>query len=174
MEIELDPILSGLRSFRQRLECTRAAGLTVPTLSATEISLLTALGIEGTACSELLPTIATLERFLATSLPLSAVAEVSGMEPGELCERLEDGRLLGVWIRGHWRVLAFQLTATGLLPHLDFVLSKFRRDIEPVSVYVFFTTPQPRLIRNGRLSDPAEWLVSGGDPELVAELAGHL
>ncbi|WP_370163089.1 hypothetical protein [Limimaricola soesokkakensis] len=159
---------------KQKLEIARAVGLRAPALSAVENEILTAFGIESREDPDLLPMLATLEKLLATSLPLLAVAEVSGFEPGELRERLEEGRLLGLWLDGHWRVLGFQLTVTGLLPGLDTVLSKFRRDLAPVDVYAFFVTPQPRLLRSGRMSDPVEWLVSGGDPEFVAELASHL
>ncbi|PSK80557.1 hypothetical protein CLV79_12132 [Limimaricola soesokkakensis] len=83
--------------------------------------------------------------------------------------------LLGVWLSGdHWRVLAFQLIEGGKLPGIDIVLGVISKDISPVSIYAFFMTPQPQLMRAGKMASPIEWLISDCDPDAVAELARNL
>ena len=47
-------------------------------------------------------------------------------------------------------------------------------DIDPLAVYAFFNTPQPTLLRRGRMVTPVEWLSSRADPAAVVELARHL
>ena len=89
-------------------------------------------------------------------------------------ERLEEGRLLGHWLYGPWQALAFQALPTGPLQGLDMVFANVSGDIYRAGVYAFFVSPQPRLLRGGRMAYPIEWLVSRSDPEIVAERANHL
>lgn len=171
MENAIAPVVARLHSLRQKLESE--ADIKPPELLTAEHDLLALLGIDAGvgSSSELSHTLATLELLLTTSLSLSEAVVASGLEPEELHERLEEGRLLGVWLDGTWRVPAFQLTSTGLLPGLEAVLSKFPRDLDPIAVYGFLSVPQPRLMQRGRMVAPADWLASGGDPEFVMDLA---
>jgi hypothetical protein len=57
-----------------------------------------------------------------------------------------------------------------VLPHLD-------RGIHPVAVYTWFTSPDPDLTidANEEITlSPRDWLRSGRDPQMVADLAGAL
>lgn len=119
--------------------------------------------------------LAIREMLVASSLPLTEAAQIIGVDPGTLRERLEEEYLIGVWLAGdHWRVLASQLTEKGALPGLDMILGRVPKDINPVKIYAFITTPQPRLMRHGRMVESVEWLASGEDPEIVVDLARSL
>jgi hypothetical protein len=110
-----------------------------------------------------------------SALTLVETSRITGLSVADLRDRLEEGRLLGVWCEGHhWRVLAFQVTLKGLLPSLDDILGRVPDDIDPLAVYAFFTTPQPTMLRRGRMTSPVEWLSSGADPAVVVELARRL
>ncbi|WP_370160952.1 hypothetical protein [Limimaricola soesokkakensis] len=168
--------LDRLRAMKRRIEVSQLIG-EVPAMTAAEHEILATLGIEEETES-LFPlgeVLAIQEMLVATSVPLAEAATIIGAEPAKLRQRLEEGYMLGVWLAGHnWRVLAFQLTENGALPGLDMVLEKIPMDINPVGIWAFFTTPQPRLLQHGRMLEPVAWLASGGDPEIVSDLAGSL
>lgn len=174
--LSFEAFLDRLRAMRRRIEVSLPDDA-IPAMTAAERAILATLGIEDDTES-LIPlseALAIQEMLVETSLPLDEAAKIIGADPAELRQRLEDGYLLGVWLAGHhWRVLAFQLTDDGELPGLSMVLGKVPRDTNPVAIWAFFTTPQPRLTRRGRMLEPVEWLASGGDPEIVAELTRSL
>ena len=69
----------------------------------------------------------------------------------------------------------FQLTATGELPGLRTILKAMRRDLKPIQVAAFFTTPQADLEdAEGAPMTPVAWLIAGNDPSAVRELAQGL
>ncbi|MCP1168914.1 hypothetical protein [Limimaricola litoreus] len=173
---DLDIFLAHLRSARQKL-AVRSSVLDTPKLTPAEREVLTTLGIEDDPNSQfpISEALAIQEMLVETSLPVEDVAGLTGIRPAELHERLEDGRLLGVWMNGDcWRILGFQITEAGLLPGLDMALHVIAKDTSPIAIWAFFSTPQPRLIRRGRMVAPVEWLAFGGDPEVVTDLARSL
>ena len=96
---------------------------------------------------------------------------------GRLRQRVAEGSLLAV----HGpdgralRVPVFQLTATGELPGLRTILKAMRRDLKPIQVAAFFTTPQADLEdAEGAPMTPVAWLIAGNDPSAVRELAQAL
>ncbi|MGR3499615.1 MAG: hypothetical protein ACU0E9_12060 [Limimaricola soesokkakensis] len=165
-----------LRDTRRRIEA-RVPATARPEVSDAERAVLATLGVDQD-CDDQIPlseALAMQEMLVATSVPLTDAAQALGVDPVALRKRLEDGHLLGVWLSGdYWRVLAFQMTSKGELPGLDMVLGVISKDISPVSIYAFFSSPQPRLILAGRMVSPIEWLIADGDPEAVAELARHV
>lgn len=165
-----------LRAMKRKIDVILPTG-DAPAMTAAEREILATLGIadETENLFPLADTLAIQEMLVATAVPIAEAATIMDARPEDLRERLEDGYLLGVWLDGHhWRVLAFQLTEDGALPGLDMVLGKIPKDTNPVAIWAFFTTPQPRLMRGGRMVEPVEWLVSGGDVERIAELARQL
>jgi hypothetical protein len=50
------------------------------------------------------------------------------------------------------------------------------KDLHPIGVYHWFTTPNPDLAPEnlGRALSPREWLLTGHSPIVVAELASDL
>jgi hypothetical protein len=183
---EQDPDAAERRSFGAFLAQLRAAKRKIeahlpatarPELSDADRAVLATLGVDQ-ECDDQIPlseALAIQEMLVATSLPLSEAAQTLGVDPDALRTRLEEGYLLGVWLSGDfWRVLAFQLTSNGELPGLNMVLGVISKEISPVSIYAFFSTPQPRLMRGGRMVSPIEWLISDGDPEVVADLACYV
>lgn len=167
--MSFEVFLARLRAARQRLE---QGGR----LSSLEYDLLVQLGLgRPDVEADILEALALQVELVESALTLEEVSRISGMEVSDVRERLEESRLLGVWCNGHhWRVLAFQVTLKGLLPGLDDILGRIPDDIDPLAVYAFFNTPQPTLLRRGRMVTPVEWLSSRADPAAVVELARHL
>lgn len=167
--VSFEDCLARLRAARLRLEKGQR-------LSPVEHDLLVQLGFgKPDVESDILEALALQEQLVGEALTLAETSRLTGLEEADLRERLEEGRLLGVWCDGHhWRVLAFQVTLKGLLPGLDEILGRVPDDNDPLGLYAFFTTPQPTLLRQGRMTSPLEWLSSGSDPTVVVELARRL
>ncbi|WP_375263678.1 hypothetical protein [Palleronia sp.] len=164
--VSFEDCLARLRAARLRLEKGQR-------LSPVEHDLLVQLGFgRPDVESDILEALAFQEQLVGGALTLAETSRLTGLEEADLRERLEEGRLLGVWCDGHhWRVLAFQVTLKGLLPGLNEILGRVPDDNDPLGLYAFFTTPQPTLLRQGRMVTPVEWLTAGADPAVVVDLA---
>lgn len=114
---------------------------------------------------------------LASAIPLAAAAKRLGVSDSRLRQRVLEGTLVSLREPGTQahRIPLFQLTDAGELPGLQTVLRAVRNDAPPLAICGFFSTPQPDLeAEEGGALKPVEWLMSGGDPAQVAELAAHI
>ena len=105
------------------------------------------------------------------ALTVAEAATKLGVDDSRIRHRLARGRLTG-WKDpgGGWRMPAWQFTASSVLPGLETVLRTMPQDQPALVVAAFMSTPQSDLVINGRSATPRQWLLAGGDPELVAEL----
>lgn len=149
-------------------------------LSAAEAEGLAIAGVrDGTEASKdpIFRPVAAHALLVTTAVPLRAAAKHLGVGPSRLRQRLRDRSLIGVRLsdRRSWGIPSFQLTDHGELPGLRTVIRALRPDIRPVQVFAFFTTAQADLLdEKDKPMTPRDWLLSGGDPEPVAELAQYL
>lgn len=150
-------------------------------LSAVESEALRSVGImpdtNASNATPLMQTAANHAALVATALPLGEVAAKLKVTDGRLRQRVAENTLLAVHGPDgrSLRIPVFQLTETGELPSLRPVLRTIRRDLRPIHVAAFFTTPQSDLEdADGKAMTPVEWLLSGHDPEVVRELAQGL
>ena len=124
-------------------------------------------------------TTAEYAALLATSLSAPEVSRALGVDSSRVRQRLAERTLYGIKLRGGWRLPAFQFEGQDLLPGIDQVLPHLGPELHPVAVYRWFTTPDPDLVigegDNGvRIVSPHDWLRTGRDPSVVAELAAEL
>jgi hypothetical protein len=127
----------------------------------------------------LVKTVATYASLLASSLTVSQVAHILGVSAGRVRQELYAGTIYGIKDTGAWRLPRWQFTddLTGLLPGIRRVLPHLDRGIHPVAVYTWFTSPDPDLTidENEEITfSPRDWLRSGRNPQVVADLAGAL
>jgi hypothetical protein len=106
-----------------------------------------------------------------SALSVTDAAAMLGVDTSRIRHRLAAGRLIGWKDRGGWRLPAWQFTGSGVLPGLETVLAAIPDDQPPLVVAAFMTTPQVDLPISGRPATPRQWLLAGGDPERVAQLA---
>ncbi|MEU6646956.1 DNA-binding protein [Saccharomonospora sp. NPDC046836] len=97
-----------------------------------------------------------------------------GVDDSRIRHRLKEGRLTGWKDQGGWRLPAWQFTTSSVLPGLEVVLRAVPDDQPALVVAAFMGTPQSDLVINGRPATPRQWLLAGGDPELVARLVATL
>lgn len=114
----------------------------------------------------------------ATGLTTHEAAKRLNVNDSRVRQRLAKRSLYGIKAGDEWRLPAFQFARTGLVPGIDRVLPRLPSRLSPIAVYRWLHTPNPDLDdgseEQGRTLTPLQWLQTGGDPEVVAELAAGL
>lgn len=106
-----------------------------------------------------------------TALSVGQAAERVGVDGSRIRHRVSSRHLIGWKDRGGWRLPAWQFTDDDVLPGLETVLAAMPTDQPALVLANFMTTPQDDLLLGERRVSPREWLMAGGDPLRVAELA---
>ncbi|WP_199434555.1 DNA-binding protein [Qaidamihabitans albus] len=119
-------------------------------------------------------TVAEQAVFADSALTVSDAARRLGVDDSRIRHRLKERRLTGWKDQGGWRLPAWQFTSSSVLPGLDVVLRAVPDDQPALVVAAFMSTPQTDLVINGKPATPRQWLLAGGDPELVAQVATTL
>lgn len=119
--------------------------------------------------------VATHAVFAESALTVADAADLLGVDDSRIRHKLAQRRLTG-WKdhSGGWRLPRWQFTPTSVLPGLEVLLRVLPSDQPALVVAAFMCTPQSDLVINGKPATPRQWLLAGGDPELVAELASIL
>ncbi len=113
----------------------------------------------------------------ATALTTSETAERLGVDESRVRHRVGELALYGIKAGDGWRLPAFQFAGAALVPGIDRVLPRLPKSLNPVAVYRWFHTSNPDLELTegqGRALTPLQWLQTGNDPNVVAELAATL
>lgn len=114
---------------------------------------------------------------LASALTTKEAAEVLEVGESRVRQRLGEGTLYGVKAGRENRLPAFQFEGGKEVPGIAQVLKRIDRSLHPVAVLNWFMLPNPDLFldeEEARPVSPRHWLLSGGDPEILARLAEEL
>ncbi|MBI2942251.1 MAG: DNA-binding protein [Chloroflexi bacterium] len=124
----------------------------------------------------LLRTAAEYAVLIASAYPVNRAAELLGVEPSRIRQRLAARTLYGIKERGTWRLPRFQFPDGCLVPNISVVFARLRDGLHPVGVWRWFTTANPDLPvgEDETPVSPLEWLRAGLDPGPVADLAAEL
>jgi hypothetical protein len=128
------------------------------------------------AASPLAQTAADYAALLATALTVPDLAARLGVDTSRIRQRLARHTLYGIKDGTSWRIPLFQLDDTGqaLVPGLHRVAPHWV-GAHPVEVARWFTLPHVDLEDAEEESvSPRTWLLTGGDPKVVAALAEEL
>lgn len=131
----------------------------------------------GTGRSALAQTAAEYAALMETSLSAGETAQRLGVDPSRVRQLLSARKLYGLQVKGSWRVPQFQFDgADRLLPGLEEVVPNLPKNLHPVAVYSWFTTPNSDLVPEGQEEpfSPRDWLLAGHSPQVPAELASDL
>lgn len=111
------------------------------------------------------------ERIHSTAYTTTEVAEMLDVTAGRIRQHAANRTLLTVKTRGNARFPRFQFTADGdVLPGWETVAPHFPRDAHPLAVEAFLGHVSEELEIGDRLVSPSEWLSTGGEPSVVADL----
>src|SRR5579859_5318527 len=124
----------------------------------------------------LLRTAAENAVLLASGYTVTQAAELLGVQPSRIRQRLAAQTLLGMKDRGNWRLPRYQFDHGQVVPNLGAVATKLRSGLHPVGLWRWFTTPHPDLVvgEDENKVSPLDWLRAGYDPRPVADLAAEL
>jgi len=119
-------------------------------------------------------TAAAYAALMATSLSAPEAARLLGVDDSRIRQRLAARTLYGIKVSDGWRLPAFQFDGAAVVAGLSAVLPRLAPELHPIAVARFFATPAPELELEDTLLSPRDWLRSGHDPRVVAELADAL
>lgn len=113
---------------------------------------------------------------IRSSLTTRDLAGLLRRHPSRIRQRIHDGTIYAFRPNGEWLIPAFELHGGALLPGLEKVVSRLRPGLHPLRVERWFLQPNPDLtdFEETRAWAPREWLIAGGDPDAVADLAENL
>ena len=126
--------------------------------------------------SPLALTAADYAALLTTALTVADLAARLGVDESRIRQRLARHTLYGIKDGKSWRIPLFQLDDAGqaLVPGL-YRVAPYWGDAHPVEVVRWFTLPHVDLAGLDEQSvSPRRWLLTGGDPGVVAALAEEL
>jgi excisionase family DNA binding protein len=151
-------------------------GPTASGFTEQELAVFDEAGIDIAAASEQRAgwdTDVAMTRLLANALTVPQAAEHLGVADSRIRQRLNDRSLYGVKVGRAWRLPRFQFTEDGEVPNIGSVLEALPEQLHPLTVHGWVTGPKPDLWLD-RPTSPRRWLLAGGDPGPVAELARHV
>lgn len=125
-------------------------------------------------------TTAEYAALLKTSKTVAEIAAILDVNESRIRQRLnaEPPTLYGFKLEGEWRIPSFLIEKRSLVPGVGKLASKVDRNVHPVALYRWFTSPNPDLVEEkvtgGEPLSPRRWLLSGLLPDTVAELAAEL
>lgn len=109
------------------------------------------------------------------ALNRTEVAEQLGITPSRVSHRQADGHLYAFRAGpGKLRYPDWQFAADATIPHLPQVLGAMSADAPPWALRRFMLSADPDLIIDELEVSPRDWLLAGGDAEVVVGLAATL
>lgn len=118
---------------------------------------------------------AAAQRLVVEALSVEDAAALLKVSAGRVRQRLASGELVAVRGPGGSSVVPrWQIGDGRVVPALDVVLADVAPDVHPLTLARYMASPNPDLLLEDEPVSPAEWLLSGGQPEPVTELLRSL
>jgi hypothetical protein len=116
---------------------------------------------------------------VATSLDVAEAARRLRVNPSRIRQRVGGNppSLYAFKFGKRWCIPTFQFDRAALIPDVERAVQRLPRDLHPVAVARWFTTPSVDLVpddETGAMLSPRDWLRGGYDPDPVGELAAAL
>ncbi len=113
-------------------------------------------------------------RLLAQCLTTTEAADLLGLPVARVRHMLRRRELVATKAFGRWHILPWQFDGPRLVPKMPVVAQAIPPDLSFLAAANWVSLPNSDLEVNGEPVSPLEWLRSGGDAELAAELARAL
>ena len=151
-------------------------------LSKAELRALGRVGLApkpwvGNAANDpLVQTIADYMALIETSLSTAETATMLSVDVSRIRQRIREKSLFALDYEGEWRLPRFQFERKKVLPGLAAVLVMLPEQINPLDVATWFLEPNIDLEGDDGAApfSPRQWLLRGGAPQTVAQIARHL
>lgn len=121
-------------------------------------------------------TATTYAELIASSYTVAQAARLLGVNESRVRQRLLKGTLYGTKLNGEWRIPSFQFYRDRPIPGIERIFPYLTRDLHPVEVYNWFTSPNPDLsvADDAPPLSPRAWLIAGHPADHLAALAEEL
>lgn len=145
-------------------------------LTAGERDVLTSIGVPAGDLDKPLPTRAAAKAAAdlldqaARMVTTTEMAQMLGRSESRIRGAIADGSLLGVRIGRSWRLPTWQVADGHPIPHLRKVIAARPTGVGLATIERAITTPTDELHLDGQAVSPRNWLLSGGDPEMVTAI----
>lgn len=141
-----------------------------------EVGLVAKPWVGDAAHDPLTRTIVDYMALIETSLSTAEAAAMLGVDVSRIRQRIRDRSLFGVEYEGEWRLPRFQFERKRVLPGLAEVLAALPPELNPLDVATWFLQPNVDLEADEEkpAPSPRAWLLRGGSPKTLAQLARHL
>ncbi|HEY9421334.1 MAG TPA: hypothetical protein VIW92_07970 [Thermoanaerobaculia bacterium] len=177
----LDPMVQEAMSRLQRTLYPKSsrADLTAAEAEALEQGGFNLEPIEPGSEDPLARTVAEYAALLKSSLSATEAAGRLGVDPSRIRQRLtsQPPSLYGIRVANGWYIPEFQFDGDRLIHGIGEVVARLDPELHPVSVFRWFTMPNPDLSADemrGRNLSPLDWLRLGLPVQPVVELAASL
>lgn len=108
----------------------------------------------------------TLSETVRSALTIDQASKALGISKSRVSHRLADGTLWAFTVQGRRYLPRWQFTSDGrTVPGLPVITAAIPTNLHPLALDSFMTTPRPDFDRRS----PFEWLISGGDPRVIAD-----
>ena len=105
----------------------------------------------------------------------TAAGELLGVDRSRISQRVSEPSIYAFSASGEERCFPrWQFAGAKTLPGFKTVLAAIAHDLHPLTVDHWFTTPSTDLEVDESPVSPVTWLITGGPPTVVAELAREL
>lgn len=141
-----------------------------------ETGLSTKSWVGDVAQDPLTKTIVDYMALIETSLSTAQAATMLNVDVSRIRQRIRNRSLVGVEYEGEWRLPRFQFERKKALPGLAEVLAALPPELNPLDVATWFLESNIDLETDAAATpmSPRAWLLHGGLPSTVAQLARHL
>ena len=179
-----------LMANRPLQELAQPSGQAQAVLSRSELRALDAVGLTtrpwvGAAADDpLTRTIVDHMALVETSLSTGQAAALLGVDVSRIRQRIHARSLTGFDHEGEWRLPRFQFERKNVLPGLAKVLAVLPHDLSPLDLATWFlalnidlqgpASSRSAAADTGTPVSPRAWLMRGGSPDTVAQIARHL
>lgn len=116
---------------------------------------------------------ARAKQLVDEALSVDEAASLLGVSKARVRQRIAEGELVSIRLPEGHLLPRWQFVGNRVVPGLDSVAS-LCASLHPLEVAGFMTRPNVDLVIDGAPVSPTEWLASGGDRTMVADLAQSL
>ncbi|MGH2356278.1 MAG: DNA-binding protein [Chloroflexota bacterium] len=111
---------------------------------------------------------------IGSAYTVAETAHLLGIDGSRIRHRLAAHTLYGVKHTGSWRLPRFQFDGDRLVPGIEHIFPSLEPGMHPLAITRWFTAPDPDLALDGIALSPRDWLLAGGDPQMVAAITADL
>jgi excisionase family DNA binding protein len=122
----------------------------------------------------LVRSVAAYAALAGTAYTVAEAAHLLGIDASRVRHRLAARTLYGIRSGGGWRLPRFQFEGSTTVPGIQRIFPRLEPGMHPLAVARWFTTPDADLAVDDVALSPRDWLLAGGDPDVVARLAASL